>query len=120
MTLVDVQNQKNTGGFVGSNSNTNIRIAYPQTRSLPSLPGSPFWRKYKRPITLGIDFPLPYHGFSSTSSDKDGTYTFRSDKPLPKVIANFPVILRQRVDLRAVPMTFMLPVQNKAPEKSAP
>jgi len=34
---------------------------------------------------------------------------------MPKVITNFPVIIRQQVDLRAVPMTFTLPVLDKEP-----
>ena len=120
VTLVDVQNQKNAGGFgglVGSNGDGNVQLAYLQTRSLPSLPGSPLWRKYKRPLTLSADFALLYHGSSSSQGDKDGTYSFRSDKPLPKVMANFPVILRQRVDLGAAPMTFTLPVLDYEPKR---
>ena len=111
VTLVDVQNQKGIPSFVSSDPS--VRLAYPQTRMLLSLPKSPLWRRYKRPLTLSADFALPVHGSSSSQSDKEGTYAFRSDKPLPKVIANFPVIIRQRVDLRTVPMTFTLPVLGR-------
>jgi len=113
VTLEDVQNQKNVSGGGFGVGDAGIRLAYSQTRSLPSLPQSPLWRKYKRPLTLSADLALPYHGSGSSQSDKDSTYAFRSDKPLPKTFATFPVIVRQRVDLRRVPVTFTLPVLGK-------
>jgi len=111
VTLEDIQHQRNVSGGGFGTGAAGIRLAYSQTRSLPSLPQSPLWRKYKRPLTLSADLALPYRNSGSSQSDKDGTYVFRSDKPLPKTFATFPVIVRQRVDLRRVPVTFTLPVR---------
>ncbi len=119
VTLDDVQNRPNFNDQLGGNGYV-VHLLYPQSMRFPSLPHSPFWRKYKSPITVSADIPKPYTSMSSTSGTNEGTYMFGVngygiDGPLPKVIANFPVIIRQRVDLRSVPMTFTLPVLAKRP-----
>ena len=114
VTLVDVQHQKQLnysrgGGGVG------LLIRYPQTNHYPSLPRSPLWRKHNGPVHVTVDVPKPYESYGYGGSETEGTSSFRSDKPLPKTFLSFPVIIRQRVSLRAVPMTFTLPVLDKEP-----
>ena len=116
VTLVDVQNQKQltySRGGVG----VGLLIRYPQTNRYPSLPRSPLWRKHNALIHVSVEVPKPYEDYGYSGSEMEGTSGFRSDKPLPKTFASFPVIIRQRVDLRAVPMTFTLRVQDKAPKE---
>lgn len=112
LTLVDVQNQKQLTDSWGGNGYS-LLIRYPQSNVFPSLPRSPLWRKHKGIIRASVQVPKPYSSYGSSTSGMESTYSFHADKPLPKVIAAFPVIVRQRVDLRAVPMTFTLPVLDK-------
>ncbi len=95
-----------------------MMIHFPASPTLASLPRSPLWRRFKGVVTLSCAVPKPYQDYGSSGNGMEGTYSFHSDRPLPKVIANFPVIVRQRVDLRSVPMTFTLPVQDR-PDKQA-
>lgn len=81
-----------------------------------SLPHSPLWQRFKGVVTLSCEVPKPYESYGSSGSGAQGTYIFHSAKPLPPIIASFPVIVRQRVNLRAVPMTFTLPVGDKPPK----
>jgi len=115
VTLVDVQNQKQltySRGGVG----VGLLIRYPQTNLYPSLPHSPLWRKHNGLIHVSVEVPKPYEDYGYSGSEMEGTSGFRSDKPLPKTFASFPVIIRQRVNLRAVPMMFTLPVLDQAPK----
>ena len=75
-----------------------------------SLPESPLGQKFKGVVSLSCDIPSPLSSYGSSGNANEITLMFHSDKPLPKVIANFPVIIRQQVNLKAVPMTFVLPV----------
>jgi hypothetical protein len=84
--------------------------------NLDSLPHSPLWQRFKGVVTLSCEVPKPYESYGSIGGGAQGTYMFRSAEPLPKLIASFPVIVRQRVNLRAVPMTFTLPVGDKPPK----
>ena len=74
------------------------------------LPKSPLWKRYKGVISYSCDIPKPLSADGSTGDGVVSTYSFRAAQPFPKVIANFPLIVRQRVNLAAVPMTFVLPV----------
>jgi hypothetical protein len=114
LTLVDVQHQAQlTHSWNGDG--VSLLIRYPQGSKFFSLPRSPLWRKHNGPIRVSVEIPKPYESYGSSGDNQEYIYSFHSDKPLPKTFANFPVILRQRVDLRTVPMTFTLPVQDKAP-----
>ena len=75
-----------------------------------SLPQSPLWQKFQGVISLSCAMAAPLSAYGSSGNGSEFTYSFQSLKPWPKVIANFPVIVRQRVNLKAVPMTFTLPV----------
>ncbi len=85
--------------------------------NLDALPHSPLWRRFKGGVALSCEVPKPYESSGSTGDGAQGTYMFRAAGPLPKLIASFPVIVRQRVNLRAVPMTFTLPVRDKKPPR---
>ncbi len=112
VTLVDVQHQKQLG-YSRAGGCINLLIRYPQSNNFPSLPRSPLWRRHNGLIHVTVDVPKPYESYGYGGSDQEGTSSFRSDKPLPKTFASFPIIIRQRVNLRAVPMTFTLPVLDK-------
>lgn len=75
-----------------------------------SLPNSPLWQRYKGVVSLSCDIPKPLSADGCTGNGVVYTYSFHTNKPFPKTIANFPVIIRQQVNLKAVPMTFVLPV----------
>ncbi len=119
VTLDDVQHRQNLMNEWGGNSYA-IHLLYPLGTLFPTLPRSPFWRKYKLPIKISADIPKPYSSRGSSYGNNEGTYSFgvgvndyQTLGTLPKVIANFPVVIHQRVDLRSVPMTFTLPLKKK-------
>lgn len=112
VTLVDGQHEKIPFQTFSSDG-VGLLIRYPNTRKLASLPHSPLWRKHPGLVSVSVEFPPSYSANGSSYGDTEGTYSFRPTKPLPKVIPNFPVIIRQRVDLRTVPMSFTLPVDKK-------
>ena len=112
VTLVDVQHQKQLNYSRGG-TGVGLLIHYPQTNLYPSLPRSPLWRRHNSLVHVSVEVPKPYEAYGYGGSETEGTSGFRSDKPLPKTFPSFPVIIRQRVDLRAVPMTFTLPVLDK-------
>lgn len=114
VTLVDAQHKKLSIHSWGGQS-VSLLIHYPRGGKIASLPRSPLWRRHKGVISVSVEVPEPYDACGSTAGGSDGACSFRSDKPLPKVIASFPVIVRQRVDLRRVPVAFTLPVLGKAP-----
>ena len=115
VTLVDVQHQKLLNNSWGGEG-VCLLIRYPQGSKFPSLSHSPLWRKHNGPISVSVEVPKPYESYGSSTSNQEGTYSFRSDKPLPQTFARFPVIIRQRVNLRQVPVTFTLPVEDKGPK----
>ena len=112
ITLVDIQHQKLLKNSWGGDG-TGLLIRYPQGDKYASLPRSPLWRRHKGVISVSVEVPKPYEAFGSSGSGAEATYAFRSDKPLPKLFPTFPVIVRQRVDLRRVPVTFTLPVLGR-------
>ncbi len=117
-TLIDPRPDKDAHNM---NSPDATAIMVRLTSALPgSLPKSPLWQKFKGVVSLSCDIPKPLSSNGSSGNGNGSMYMFHSDKPLPKVIANFPVIVRQRVDLKAVPMTFVLPVgKNLTPSLRA-
>ena len=115
VTLDDVQHKPNFSGSWGGEGYC-LHLLYPQATLLPSLPHSPLWRKYQSAVRVSADIPKPYDSGGSSYSVTDGTYNFRMSKPLPPTLPTFRVIVRQRVDLSSVPMTFTLPVGTKPPK----
>ena len=102
---------------------------------LHPLPNSPLARTFSKPVQISLTFPLPSH-LEGWSYDQSGAlascamslppnpawhFTPKGlpDVPyhrdLPPVLKDFTVIIRQRVDLRTIPMTFTLPITNYAP-----
>lgn len=111
VTLDDIQHRRNLTNEWGGDGYS-LHLLFPQAMHLPRISRSPFWQKYRRPIRVSADIPEPYDGTGSSYGENEGTYHFRTKRPLPKVMTNFPVIIRQRVDLQALPMTFTLPVRG--------
>jgi len=115
VTLVDAQHKKLSIHSWGGPS-VSLLIHYPQGGKIASLPRSPLWHRHKGVVSVSVEVAKPYDAYGSTAGGSDGSCSFRLDRPLPKIIASFPVIVRQRIDLRRVPVTFTLPVSGKAPK----
>ena len=108
VTLADPRPDKDAH-YTHSPDSTAVMIRM-SSKTPGSLPKSPLWQKLKGVVSLSCDISSQYASYGSSGNGSEYTSMFHSDKPWPKVIANFPVIIRQRVNLRAVPMTFVLPV----------
>ncbi|MGI4790268.1 MAG: hypothetical protein ACRYFS_15630 [Janthinobacterium lividum] len=100
-----------------------------------SLPASPLARKFGKPITLSLTFPPPYEvsGWSNESNGTPANYAMRLPmnpdrhptpkgvsvlplhENLPAVLKTLTLIIRQRVDLQTIPMTFTVPIDAHAP-----
>ena len=115
VTLDDIQHRPILNNEWGDSDGYSLHLLYPQGMHFPSLTRSPLWRKYQRMVKISADIPKPYEARGSSYGDTEGTYHFDSSRPLSGLIANFPVIIHQRVDLSAVPMSFTLPVEQKKP-----
>lgn len=102
-------NSNRYGGFGGDYMNCVLNFS-PAT-AIASLPRSPLWQHYRRLIMVEVEAAKPFERAGS-SSNGNGVriYSFHLPPNHPKVIPNFTVIVRQRVDLQAVPMTFTLPI----------
>ena len=112
ITLTDPRTSKNEVNFLGSSGDILMMIRFDPSTTVASLPRSPLWKRFKGVVTLSCSIPEPYSGGGATGNGKIEVCFFHTSRPLPKVVANFPVIVRQRVNLRAVPMTFVLPVEK--------
>ena len=113
ITLDDVQHRQSLNYSWSGSGGYSLHLLYPQGTHFPILPHSPLWRKYSRMVKINADIPKPYNSLGASYGDTEGTYHFQSLHPLPKLIANFPVTIHQRVDLRSIPMSFTLPVERR-------
>ncbi len=90
------------------------------------LPNSPLARIFGKPVRLSLIFPQPYsasswsymqngapadYGLSLPRDPKD----FRKILPPPPVLKDFTMIVRQRVDIQTIPMTFTLSIADHSP-----
>jgi len=114
VTLVDPRPDRDANSY---NAPDTAALMIHCSPTAASLPHSPLWQHFKGVVTLSCEVPKPYESYGTWGNGTETAYRFHVDKPLPKLIANFPVIVRQRVNLRAVPMTFTLPVQDKKPPR---
>ena len=99
-----------------------------------SFARSPLVRQFGKPVTTSVHFAPPYISSGQTLNPGDTqTYNLRpainpawhitpKDIPripiyldVPPVLKDFTVIVRQRVDLQTIPMTFTLPIAAEAP-----
>jgi len=110
VTLADPRPDKDAH-YTHSPDSTAVMIRM-SSKTPGSLPKSPLWQKFKGVVSLSCDISSQYASYGSSGNGSRYTSMFHSDKPWPKVIAKFPLIVRQRVNLRAVPMTFVLPVEK--------
>lgn len=100
-----------------------------------SLPNSPLARTFGKPVKISLTFPPPYQR-GSWSAEQDGVpasysmslptnpawhptrrgiSTVPMHEDLLPILKDFTVIIRQRVDLQVIPMTFTLPITAEAP-----
>lgn len=91
-----------------------------------SLPNSPLARTYGKPVQYKLQFAPPFH-LSNWSFEQDGKPadyelllpngpkgTLKTP-PLPSVLKDLTLIVHQRVDLQAIPMTFTVPIDAHEP-----
>ncbi len=95
-----------------------------------TLPSSPLTRTFGKPVQLSLDFPQPYSE-SIGSFEQNGQPAFHTLRlpternlpfkilPVPPVLKNFTIIVHQRVDLQTIPMTFIVPIADHAPQISS-
>ena len=99
------------------------------------LPRSPLTRRFGKPVGISLTFPPPYElsGHSYEANGLPASYALSlPNNPawhptapgvpsiplhtsLPAVLKDFTLIVRQRVDLQTIPMTFTLPIADQAP-----
>lgn len=95
----------------------NISLGASFTRKITSLPHSPLWQSYRRPVTVTLETSAPCQAYGSMFIGNVGDYSYLMSNPPTKQMKHFSVTIHQRVDLRTVPMTFTLPVGSKPPTK---
>lgn len=98
------------------------------------LTRSPLVGQFGKPVTTSVHFAPPYTPSGQTLSPGE-TQTYSLHAPtnpawhvtpigvaaiplsleVPPVLKDFTVIVRQRVDLHTIPMTFTLPITAEAP-----
>ncbi len=74
------------------------------------LPQSPLCRQFNRPATLQIVMPKPADVNMWGTNNGTLTLGFTLPKPYPTHLADFTVIVRQRVNLQSFPLHFVVPV----------
>ena len=100
-----------------------------------ALPNSPLAHTFGKPVKISLEFPPPYRreGWSYERDGVPANYamglplnpawhptrggipTAPMYKDLPPVLKDMTLIVRQRVDLRTIPMIFTLPITEEAP-----
>ncbi len=100
----------------------NIVFEVQPSQPLNSLPHSPLFQAYHKAVSLDYQFPSPFR-VSSWQFDPGPLhhYLAQYDKyPYPSVyptrLKDFSIIIRQRVDLQTIPMTFTVPVKDPTPK----
>ena len=101
------------------------------------LPKSPLARRFGKPVAISFAFPPPYRlsGHSYGENGLPASYALSlPDNPawrptalgvpslpfhtsLPTVLKDFTLIVRQRVALKTIPMTFTLPIADQPPPR---
>ncbi len=113
----------------------NLKLTVQQAASPSDLPHSPLVHQFGKPVTISVKFAPPYDadGYIVAPGDTR-TYSlwppqnpaWRHRTPedishtplfldLPPVLKDFSVVIHQRVDLQAIPMTFTVPVSDTPP-----
>ena len=88
------------------------------------LINSPLVKTYDKPVTIGIQVmpPLRLEGWTNNSGAQQNFSAESSQilpngklAPLPNQFKDFKVIVRQRVDIQTIPITFTIPVSDMLP-----
>ena len=108
-------------GFNGPIDALFIRIKTTPDQPETALPLSPLYRKYHRPVLIQItNADNPYH---YSNADADNTATIMSVNLLNlrtvMHLDTLTLIVRQRVNLKEVPVAVRVPVFHPAPEQKA-
>ena len=103
------------GPFEGNFNALFLRIHTSPNQQLVALPQSPLYKKYPKPVRVALDCPAPNYMVWYTA---DNTFTkIAVGLPNLKTVTHLDtltLIVRQRVDLRSVPVTLTVPIDRSA------
>ena len=86
-----------------------------------TLPQSPLVRTYSKPVSLDCLLPSPFDSYGLMYESGPLHHCEVKNESgfppvYPKRLKDFSIIIRQRVDLQTIPMTFTVPVKDPAPK----
>ena len=103
--------EKVFANFDGNANALFIQIRTSPNSPLASVPGSPLFKKYGKPVRIKLDCPEPNF---MTQSAADNTFQIiavsRRDLKTLTHLDTLTLIVRQRVDLQTIPLTLRVPV----------
>lgn len=80
------------------------------------LPDSQLVKTFQKPVQVELDFPTPMRASEWTAEDGPAhDYTIIGGQPKVGRNQTFTVIIRQRVDIQTIPMSFTVPVSDTPP-----
>ena len=96
----------------GSRGSINYIFQFTPGAVVGSLPHSPLYQKYRKMVNIRVSAKLP-KGYDWAGSESTGNVSinyFKGPKPYPSLLKSFTFTVQQSVDLRAIPMTFTVPI----------
>ena len=109
----DTVNELFQGAFEGNFDALFLRIRTSPAQKIVVLPQSPLYRKYSKPVCIALDCVAPNHMVWYTA---DNTFTkIAVGLPDLKTVMHLDtlmLIVRQRVDLKSVPVTLTVPIDR--------
>lgn len=127
-----VQGKSETGA---TNGKINVHLSVKRSYSPNELPNSPLVRQFGKPVTVGLDFTPPNNsdgwvvGPGDTNDyelrrDQNPQWSFKLPREqvqkIPLYLAppshrNLTVVVRQRVEIQTIPLSFTVPVADQTP-----
>lgn len=80
-----------------------------------ALARSPLFQKHKRPVRIQVLTAPPYETVMWSGTGARRELGVRLKKPLTGVLKDFTLLVRQRVNLRQIPIELTVPVSDKPP-----